>query len=71
MKYSATGQPYLENSGLLPTYQSGFRTNHSMETALLSLRYDIYAAIDKSELSFLTGQIFACSNLRIVVPFYI
>src|SRR6218665_3079435 len=45
--------PYLENSGLLPTYQSGFRANHSAETALLSLLSDIYSAIDKSQLSLL------------------
>src|SRR6218665_2723727 len=44
---------YLENSGLLPTYQSGFRTNHSTETALLSLLSYIYSAIDKSQLSLL------------------
>ena len=43
--------PYLENSGLLQTYQSGFRANHSTETALLSLLSDIYSAIDKSQLS--------------------
>src|SRR6218665_208984 len=42
-----------ENSGLLPTYQSGFRANHSTETALLSLLSDIYSAIDKSQLSLL------------------
>src|SRR6218665_3799928 len=45
--------PYLETSGLLPTYQSGFRANHSTETALLSLLSDIYFAIDKSQLSLL------------------
>src|SRR6218665_1386682 len=45
--------PYLERSGLLPTYQSGFRANHSTETALLSLLSDIYSAIDKSQLSLL------------------
>src|SRR6218665_627690 len=45
--------PYLENSGLLLTYQSGFRANHSTETALLSLHSDIYSAIDKSQLSLL------------------
>ena len=37
----------------LPTYQSGFRTNHPTETALLSLLSDIYSAIDKSQLSLL------------------
>ena len=45
--------PYLENPGLLPTYQTGFRANHSTETALLSLLSDIYSAIDKSHLSLL------------------
>src|SRR6218665_3919741 len=45
--------PCLENSGLLPTYQSGFRANHSTETTLLSLLSDIYSAIDKSQLSLL------------------
>src|SRR6218665_3433408 len=46
--------PYLENSGLLPTYQSGFRTNHSSETSRLPLLSDMYSAIDKSQLSLLT-----------------
>jgi len=45
--------PYLEQSGLLPTYQSGYRTNHSTETALLSLLSDIYTAIDKSQVTLL------------------
>ena len=45
--------PYLEKSGLLPPSQSGFRTNHSTETVLLSLLSDIYSAIDRSQLSLL------------------
>jgi len=45
--------PYLERSGLLPPYQSGFRANHSTETALLSLLSEIYSAIDKSQLTLL------------------
>jgi hypothetical protein len=45
--------PYLENSGLLPPTQSGFRSFHSTETLLLSLLSDIYSAMDKSHLSLL------------------
>ena len=45
--------PYLERSGLLPSRQSGYRANHSTETALLALLSDIYSAIDKSQVSLL------------------
>ena len=45
--------PYLEQSGLLPPTQSGFRSHHSTETLLLSLLSDIYTAIDRSQLSLL------------------
>src|SRR6218665_999992 len=43
--------PYLEQSGLLPSMQSGFRAHHSTETALLSLLSDIYTAMDKSHVT--------------------
>ena len=39
--------------GLLPPIQSGFRANHSIETALLSLLSQIYMTIDHSHLSLL------------------
>ena len=45
--------PYLEQSGLLPPRQSGFRAHHSTETALLSLLSDIYSAMDKSHVTLL------------------
>jgi hypothetical protein len=45
--------PYLEQSGLLPTSQSGFRAHHSTETLLLSLLSDIYSAVDRSQLTLL------------------
>jgi hypothetical protein len=45
--------PYLEQSGLLPPRQSGFRAHHSTETALLSLLSDIYSAMDKSQITLL------------------
>src|ERR1043165_6942978 len=45
--------PYLEQSGLLPARQSGFRAHHSTETALLSLLSDIYSAMDKSHVTLL------------------
>src|SRR6218665_1729105 len=45
--------PYLEQSGLLPSMQSGFRAHHSTETALLSLLSDIYTAMDKSHVTLL------------------
>ena len=45
--------PYLEQSGLLPSSQSGFRAHHSTETALLSLLSDIYSAVDKSQVTLL------------------
>src|SRR6218665_3289141 len=45
--------PYSEQSGLLPSLQSGFRARHSTETALLSLLSDIYTAMDKSHVTLL------------------
>src|SRR6218665_632161 len=45
--------PYLEQSGLLPSMQSGFRAHHSTETALLSLLSDICIAMDKSHVTLL------------------
>src|SRR6218665_184600 len=46
--------PYLEQMGLLPPIQSGFRANHhSTETALISLLSQIYMAIDHFHLSLL------------------
>src|SRR6218665_2009508 len=45
--------PYLEQSGLLPSMQSGFRAHHSTETALLSLLSDIYTAMNKSHVTLL------------------
>ena len=50
---SAQLVPYLEQSGLLPPTQSGFRGHHSTETLLLALLSDIYTAIDRSNLSLL------------------
>src|SRR6218665_2445976 len=45
--------PYLEQSGLLPSMQSGFRAHHSTETALPLLLSDIYTAMDKSHVTLL------------------
>src|SRR6218665_3304164 len=45
--------PYIEQSGLLPPSQSGFRVHHSTETVLLSLLSDIYSAVDRSQLTLL------------------
>src|SRR6218665_477506 len=50
---SAQLVPYLEQSGLLPPTQSGFKGHHSTETLLLALLSDIYTAIDRSNLSLL------------------
>src|SRR6218665_2685749 len=45
--------PYIEQSGLLPPSQPGFRAHHSTETVLLSLLSDIYSALDRSQLTLL------------------
>ena len=45
--------PYLEQSGPLPANQSGFRVHYSTETALLSLLFEIYSAVDWSEITLL------------------
>ncbi len=45
--------PYLEQSGPLPANQSGFRAHYSTETALLSLLFEIYSAVDWSEITLL------------------
>ena len=42
---------YLDANGLLPSYQSGFRKNHSTETLLIRLLFDlhVYGAMDAGQ----------------------
>ena len=44
---------YLAANNLFPEYQSGFRRHHSTETAILRVLSDIYAAIDRDQVSLL------------------
>ena len=44
---------YLAANNLFPDYQSGFRRHHSTETAILRVFSDIYAAIDRDQVSLL------------------
>src|SRR5688572_26187138 len=44
---------YLDGNGLLPSYQSGFRKNHSTETLILRLLSDLYGAMDTGLISLL------------------
>ena len=44
---------YLDINGLLPSHQSGFRKNHSMETLLDRLLSDLYGAMDVAQISLL------------------
>jgi len=54
---------YLDKDNLLPTFQSGFRKGHSMETLLVRLLSDIYGAIDRSQVILLA--LFAVSTRRL------
>ena len=38
---------YLASNNLMPTLQSGFRSGHSTETAILWMLSDIYSSIDQ------------------------
>jgi Reverse transcriptase (RNA-dependent DNA polymerase) len=42
---------HLNSTGLLPSLQSAYRTNHSTETAVLKVVSDILLAIDVGDLS--------------------
>ena len=42
---------YLEISNLLPPLQSGFRSRHSTETAVLRLLSDILEAVDRGDIA--------------------
>ena len=42
---------YLTSMDLLPTLQSGFRANHSTETAILRVLSDIILAVDRGDLA--------------------
>ena len=44
---------YLDGNGLLPSYQSGFRKNHSTETLILRLFSYLYGAMDTGLISLL------------------
>ena len=44
---------YLAANNLFPDYQSGFRRHHSTVTAILRVLSDIYAAIDRDQVSLL------------------
>ena len=44
---------YLAANNLFPDYHSGFRRHHSTETAILRVLSDIYAAIDRDQVSLL------------------
>ena len=44
---------YLASNNLMPTLQSGFRSGHSTETAILRVLSDIYSSIDQGQVALL------------------
>jgi len=44
---------YLQANDLLPRLQSAYRRHHSTETALLRVLSDVYAAIDRQDVTLL------------------
>ena len=42
---------YLQSSGLLPSLQSGFRSGHSTETAVLWVLSDLLQAVDSGDVT--------------------
>ena len=44
---------YLQTNDLLPRLQSAYRRHHSTETALLRVLSDVYAAIDRQDVTLL------------------
>jgi hypothetical protein len=45
---------FLESTGQFDPNQSGFKSNHNTETALLKITEDIREGLDKNEISILT-----------------
>ena len=45
---------YLKDNDLLPDLQSSYRVNHSTETAVLKVLFDILLALDAGDLAMLT-----------------
>ena len=44
---------YLNNSNLLPSAQSAYRTQHCAETTLLRITFNIFEAVDSSDITLL------------------
>jgi len=44
---------YLDEHGLMPQLQSAYRRHHSTETALLNVMSDVYASVDRQQVTLL------------------
>ena len=59
--------PFLRTNNILDHHQSAYRSNHSIETALLKVENDILSAMDRVDLLLLSSLICQLLTLWIIV----